>query len=100
MRTGGQTLGALTFVLFTGQPAGILVGPGNSYVAQAAGIGDLCPVKHFQVMDADIGSGHNPFTIYGSLFLGNEASVTCGDTRAGSPHVAPHPEPTMQEPGQ
>ena len=51
-------------------------------------------------MDADFGSGHNPFTIYRSLFLRNEASVTCGDTRAGSPHVAPHPEPTMQEPGQ
>ena len=44
---GGQTMGALTFVLFTGQPAGILVGPGNSYVAQAAGICDLCPEEHF-----------------------------------------------------
>lgn len=73
---GGQTMGALALVLFTSQPAGILVGPGNSYVAQAAGICDLCPVEHFQVMDADIDSGHNRFTIYGSLFLGNEASVT------------------------
>ena len=44
---GGQTMGALAFVLFTGQPAGILVGLGNSYVAQAAGICDLCPEEHF-----------------------------------------------------
>jgi hypothetical protein len=65
-------MGALTFVLFTGQPAGILVGPGNSYVAQAAGICDLCPVKHFQVMDADIGSGTTRSPSIGHCFSGTK----------------------------
>ncbi len=56
---------------------------------QAAAICDEYAAEHLQVMANDLAWWHNRLTNYGSLFLGQEATVTFGDKSAGPNHILP-----------
>ncbi len=55
----------------------------------AAAVSDTYAAEHLQVMAADLGWWHQRLTNYGSLFLGEEATVTFGDKSAGPNHILP-----------
>ncbi len=56
---------------------------------EAAAICDEYAAEHLQVMAADLQWWHRRLTNYGSLFLGEEATVTFGDKSAGPNHILP-----------
>lgn len=56
---------------------------------QAATVCDEYAAEHLQVMAADLPWWHERLTNYGSLFLGEEATVTFGDKSAGPNHILP-----------
>ena len=56
---------------------------------EAVAISDEYAAEHLQVMTADLGWWHERLTNYGSLFLGEEATVTFGDKSAGPNHILP-----------
>ncbi len=56
---------------------------------EAAVICDRYAAEHLQVMAADLPWWHQRLTNYGSLFLGEEATVTFGDKSAGPNHILP-----------
>jgi len=55
----------------------------------AAAVCDRYAPEHLQVMAADLPWWHQRLTNYGSLFLGEEATVTFGDKSAGPNHILP-----------
>lgn len=55
----------------------------------AAVVSDSYASEHLQVMAADLSWWHQRLTNYGSLFLGEEATVTFGDKSAGPNHILP-----------
>ena len=55
----------------------------------AAAICDDYAAEHLQVMATDLGWWHARLKNYGSLFLGEEATVTFGDKSAGPNHILP-----------
>jgi sulfopropanediol 3-dehydrogenase len=55
----------------------------------AVAISDEYAAEHLQVMADDLGWWHQRLTNYGSLFLGEEATVTFGDKSAGPNHILP-----------
>lgn len=56
---------------------------------EAAVVCDEYAAEHLQVMAADLPWWHQRLTNYGSLFLGNESTVTFGDKSAGPNHILP-----------
>lgn len=56
---------------------------------EAAAVCDAYAPEHLQVMAADLDWWHGRLTNYGSLFLGEEATVTFGDKSAGPNHILP-----------
>ncbi len=56
---------------------------------EAAAICDDYAPEHLQVMAVDRQWWHDRLTNYGSLFLGEEATVTFGDKSAGPNHILP-----------
>lgn len=56
---------------------------------EAAAVCDDYAAEHLQVMADDLAWWHGRLTNYGSLFLGNEATVTFGDKSAGPNHILP-----------
>lgn len=56
---------------------------------EAAAVCDSYAAEHLQVMAADLPWWHKRLTNYGSLFLGEEATVTFGDKSAGPNHILP-----------
>jgi len=56
---------------------------------EAAAVCDEYAAEHLQIMTADLDWWHQRLTNYGSLFLGNEATVTFGDKSAGPNHILP-----------
>lgn len=56
---------------------------------QAAAVCDEYAPEHLQIMAADLPWWHQRLTNYGSLFLGEEATVTFGDKSAGPNHILP-----------
>lgn len=56
---------------------------------EAATVCDEYAAEHLQVMAADLPWWHQRLTNYGSLFLGDEATVTFGDKSAGPNHILP-----------
>lgn len=55
----------------------------------AAAVCDTYAAEHLQVMADDLPWWHQRLTNYGSLFLGDEATVTFGDKSAGPNHILP-----------
>lgn len=55
----------------------------------AATVSDHYAAEHLQVMADDLTWWHQRLTNYGSLFLGQEATVTFGDKSAGPNHILP-----------
>ncbi len=56
---------------------------------EAAAVCDEYAAEHLQVMATDLSWWHERLTNYGSLFLGEEATVTFGDKSAGPNHILP-----------
>ena len=56
---------------------------------EAVAVCDEYAAEHLQVMTEDLSWWHDRLTNYGSLFLGNEATVTFGDKSAGPNHILP-----------
>lgn len=56
---------------------------------EAAVVCDHYAAEHLQVMASDLPWWHQRLTNYGSLFLGQEATVTFGDKSAGPNHILP-----------
>ncbi|MCL4120410.1 UNVERIFIED_CONTAM: hypothetical protein GTU68_023948 [Idotea baltica] len=56
---------------------------------EAAAVCDEYAAEHLQIMTSDLDWWHQRLTNYGSLFLGNEATVTFGDKSAGPNHILP-----------
>lgn len=56
---------------------------------EAAAVSDHYAAEHLQVMTTDLAWWHARLTNYGSLFLGEEATVTFGDKSAGPNHILP-----------
>ncbi len=56
---------------------------------EAAAVCDEYAAEHLQVMAADLDWWHQRLTNYGSLFLGEHATVTFGDKSAGPNHILP-----------
>lgn len=56
---------------------------------EAAAVSDTYAAEHLQVMTSDLMWWHDRLTNYGSLFLGEEATVTFGDKSAGPNHILP-----------
>ncbi len=56
---------------------------------EAAAVSDTYAAEHLQVMAGDLPWWHQRLTNYGSLFLGEEATVTFGDKSAGPNHILP-----------
>ncbi len=56
---------------------------------EAASVCDDYAAEHLQVMAADLPWWHQRLTNYGSLFLGEDATVTFGDKSAGPNHILP-----------
>jgi sulfopropanediol 3-dehydrogenase len=55
----------------------------------SAAVCDSYAAEHLQVMAADLPWWHERLTNYGSLFLGEEATVTFGDKSSGPNHILP-----------
>ncbi len=55
----------------------------------AAAVCDEYAPEHLQVMASDLDWWHRRLTNYGSLFLGEQATVTFGDKSAGPNHILP-----------
>ena len=56
---------------------------------EAAAVCDEYAAEHLQVMAADLPWWHGRLRNYGSLFLGEQATVTFGDKSAGPNHILP-----------
>ncbi len=56
---------------------------------EAAAVCDNYAAEHLQVMAEDLPWWHQRLTNYGSLFLGDQATVTFGDKSAGPNHILP-----------
>ncbi len=56
---------------------------------EAATVCDEYAAEHLQVMAVDLAWWHQRLTNYGSLFLGDQATVTFGDKSAGPNHILP-----------
>ena len=56
---------------------------------EAAAVCDEYAAEHLQVMAADLPWWHARLRNYGSLFLGEQATVTFGDKSAGPNHILP-----------
>lgn len=56
---------------------------------EAAAVCDTYAAEHLQVMADDLSWWHQRLTNYGSLFLGEQATVTFGDKSAGPNHILP-----------
>ena len=55
----------------------------------AVAVSDEYAAEHLQVMTSDLSWWHENLTNYGSLFLGEQATVTFGDKSAGPNHILP-----------
>jgi len=55
----------------------------------AVAVSDDYAAEHLQVMATDLSWWHDNLTNYGSLFLGEQATVTFGDKSAGPNHILP-----------
>ena len=56
---------------------------------EAAAVCDEYAAEHLQIMAADLPWWHRRLRNYGSLFLGEQATVTFGDKSAGPNHILP-----------
>ena len=56
---------------------------------ETVAISDQYGAEHLQVLAEDLGWWHDNLTTYGSLFLGEETTVTYGDKVSGPNHILP-----------